>query len=664
MINSLSPYLNTESKTLQSRVLSGSFVLLAGTGSVTVINVLYNVAMAHFLGPTGFGNVAAVCTILVLVSAVTLSFQIVSAKVVAQQTSLQAKSGVYRGFHRRAWACGILVALCLFLLQSPISRYLNLPSPRLVILLGVGTMFYVPLGSRRGYLQGACRFHHLAVNVVLEGLARLGGSLLLISLGYGVAGVIAANAASVMMAYLLAVPHLSAVVASELHIAVAFREGLQAFVFFAGAVIINNCDILVVKHFFAGPLAGLYAAVALVGRVVYVLSFSVVSSMFPIAAETRGQSRRDHRVLGTSLLLVLAIGSLITLGLLLAPAGIWTTLFGAQFGAAGAYNLPYLLALYAATTSLYSLSIVIIVYEMSHKIAGTGWLQLAFSGVLIAAMYRFHSSLAQVIWVQLVMIVFLLVMVAMPFLFRAWVGTADTRTITASDEIRTLRQVSEEEVIAEFLKNDFHNPEFKHYQSLSSVVTKPDLQDAGQNELRRALFFIRHGALWRELPKGTQWFEIEVGKADLERIYVFPRAQWRKLARGNFALTEVVQHIVTEPSEDATEEAFRSKIRSLHGFIAQDGEVGAILLIGLGEKGPLTILDGNHRVAAGMLVSSEVVQRFRFFCGLSPKMTSCCWYETTFSTLCRYGTNLLKHLVYDPEAEVTRLLQILSPGGD
>ena len=62
-------------------------------------------------------------------------------------------------------------------------------------------------------------------------------------------------------------PHLNsrAAVPSELHIPDAFREALQAIVFFAGQVLINNCDIVLVKHFFPSTEAGLYAAVALVG---------------------------------------------------------------------------------------------------------------------------------------------------------------------------------------------------------------------------------------------------------------------------------------------------------------------------------------------------------------------------------------------------------------
>ena len=55
-----------------------------------------------------------------------------------------------------------------------------------------------------------------------------------------------------------------------------------------------------------------------------------------------------------------------------------------------------------------------------------------------------------------------------------------------------------------------------------------------KTEVRRALFNIRHRALWKELPKDTQWFEAEIEMKDLARIRVFPRAQWRKFAFGSF----------------------------------------------------------------------------------------------------------------------------------
>ena len=416
---------NPEVKTLQARVLSGSFVLLTGSGLVTAINFAYNIAVARFLGPTAFGHATAVYTLLILISCVTLSFQIVAAKVVAQQPTLEGKSTAYRGFHKGAWKCGIFVASLLLLFQRAIASYLNLPTPMLIVLLSIGVAFYVPLGARRGYIQGAYGFQRLAANLVLEGLVRLGGSLLAIQLGLGVRGVIAANAAAIAVAYFAAVPKLASSIPNELRLPDAFREALQAIVFFAGQVLINNCDIVLVKHFFPPTAAGLYAAVALVGRVVFAFSSAVINTMFPLMAGSRSEQRKGHSVLVISLLLVLGIGSIIAVALRLAPAALWTALFGSQFSIAGKYGLPYLLALYAATTVVYCLSVVIIAYEMSYKIANTSWVQLAFSGVLFAGICRFHSSLQQVIWIQLVLMLVLLFVLAVPFLWKTLVSSED-----------------------------------------------------------------------------------------------------------------------------------------------------------------------------------------------------------------------------------------------
>jgi O-antigen/teichoic acid export membrane protein len=649
-----------KSRSLQARIVSGSYVLLLGSGLAAAINFAYNISVARFLGPTSFGHATAVYTLLTLISAVTLSFQIVPAKVVAQQSTPEAKSAVYRDFHRGAWICGIVVALLLVLFSTGIANYLKLPSPILVDLIALGAAFYVPLGTRRGYIQGAYGFRVLATNLILEGLVRLGGSLLMMILGLGVRGVIAANAAAIAAAYFAAAPKLAPAVPSHLRFSQALRESLQAMVFFAGQVIINNCDIVLVKHFFTPTMAGLYAAVAMVGRVIFALSSAVVNSMFPLVAGTKDEERKDLRVIATSLLLVLAIGCTLALGLRIAPAWIWTKFFGSGFGIAGKYDLPYLLSLYAVTTIIYTLSVVMITFEMSYKIANTSWVQLAFSGVVIAGICQFHSSLREVIMVQLILMVGLLIFVALPFLITSLTDSRDMQIGGSGLPIRAVWRVSEDEVIAEFLRSEFNNPAFSNYQdSMRGIVAKPNLDDPIENAKRRALLFIRHLALWKELPEGTQWYEVELKETDLSRIRVFPRAQWLNLARGNFSITEVAERMRIRQSIE--ESPFLSKIKGIGERLQQeDDHLGSVLLIGLSETEPLTILDGNHRMVAAMLATPRRVEKLRFLCGLSPKMRECCWYNTNLVTLSRYGRNVLKHALRDPEAELARLLQ--SPG--
>jgi O-antigen/teichoic acid export membrane protein len=644
-------------KTLQARIVSGSVVLLSGSGLTMAINLAYNIAIARFLGAKDFGHATVVYTLLILLSAITLSLQMIASKVVAQQETPQGKSAVYRVFSRGGWVAGIAVGLLLAALQKPIANYLNLPDAGLVALIAVGCAFYIPLGTRRGFLQGTLGFRSLAINMVVEQAVRLAGSIGLIYAGWGVRGVIIANSAAIVIAYYGVPIKLTGHTPNPLRLSYAARETFQATVFFAGQMLINNCGIVMVNHFFRAGDAGIYAAVAMVGRVIYSMSMAVVNSTFPIVAATSDEERRDLRVIATSLMLVLGVGAGIAVILMVAPATLWAHLFGPEFQIAGKYNIPYLLALYALATVIYSLAALIISFEMSYKIANTSWIQLAFSVVLVAGISIFHSSLREVVLVQLVLMVVLFALVSLPFLITALTDPKEMSQGAECRPFRLIRPVTEDEVVAEFLKSDFHRHEFREYHdTLREIVSRPDFNNAEENARRRALLFIRHLSLWKELPEETEWFQVEVAESDLNNIRIFPRAQWRRIADGNFSATEVADGMRQRPQ--LLESSFLAKIDAIGDQLRQpDPGLGAVILIGVSENEPLTVLDGNHRLIAAMLSSPTRVKKLKFVCGLSPRMTECCWYNSNLMTLFRYARNVLTHTVRNPEAELARLLR-------
>jgi hypothetical protein len=165
-----------------------------------------------------------------------------------------------------------------------------------------------------------------------------------------------------------------------------------------------------VKHFFTAELAGLYAAVALVGRVLYFAAWSIVSAMFPISAAAKEEDNKAH-VLLLPLVIVLLMSMAFIALLALCPGFIIHLVLGESFRSA-----EPLLSLYATATALYALAVVLMTYEMSRKIANTGWLQLVFSGALVFLIYVFHSSLRQVIVVQIMLMLLMLLIVSLPFL--------------------------------------------------------------------------------------------------------------------------------------------------------------------------------------------------------------------------------------------------------
>jgi O-antigen/teichoic acid export membrane protein len=644
--------------TLRGRLLSGSMIMLVSSALVGAINLIYNLAIAHGLGAAGFGHASAVYTVLMLLSSVTLSFQLLCSKFVAQNDLLPAKVSIYRFLHRRAWIYGAGISLLLILSSPIVSGYLNLPTRNYIVLLAAGILFFIPLGVRRGLMQGMYDFPHLAGNFVLEVIVKLGGALLLIEFGFGVSGVIAAVVASIIVAYLIGRPGRELRADSPSRLPATLEEGVQAIVFFVGQVIINNLDIVLVKHFFSATEAGVYATVALVGRVVYMLSWSVVSSMFPFSAGVRSRERDGRAVLSTALLLVVLITSLFTLAVWLAPPRMWQVGLGSGFPLGHQVAYSSLLVLYAATTGIYSLGVVLMSYEISRKIGNVSWLQLGFSGAIVLGIYIFHNTLQDVITVQLAVMMLLLLTVSIPFLSQ-WRTRqlANEIAFPSAGSLRKVRRVDENEVISEFLKSEFYQPEFDRYrEQFQQIVTYPNLRNPQENTIRRALLYMRRGRLWRELPADTEWWEVELQSSDIYKLRVFPRDQWRGLAEGNFYLADMLDRIRGRVSSHHRDE-FIVKLRSLSSSLAKGEDQNAVLLIGIDETQPLTIIEGNHRMAAASLVSpDDLHRRFRFLCGFSPRMTECCWYQTDLSTLWRYAKNYWTHLFEDQDLVIAQAI--------
>ena len=139
-----------------------------------------------------------------------------------------------------------------------------------------------------------------------------------------------------------------------------------------------------------------------------------------VGAQVTGESRvtasgdqepKKAHVLGLPLVIVSLMSVGFILVLTIFPAFVMHLVFGEGF-----HSAESLLSMYALSTALYAFAMVLITYEMSRKIANTGWLQLLFSGAIVLAIYMFHSDLRQVIMVQVWLKVAMLLLVSLPFL--------------------------------------------------------------------------------------------------------------------------------------------------------------------------------------------------------------------------------------------------------
>jgi hypothetical protein len=223
--------------------------------------------------------------------------------------------------------------------------------------------------------------------------------------------------------------------------------------------------------------------------------------------------------------------------------------------------------------------------------------------------------------------------------------------------LRKLRPVTEAEVIAEFLRNEFYEAEYHRDRNrFEKMVLHPNLDDDEENTYRRALLFRRRGHMWRELPSDTEWWQVELEPEDAELIHVFPRAHWRKISDGSFCISDVVKRIRERGHLDGGNRVI-SKIQQMRYRMQSNMEpTTTVLLIGVDAHHTMTIFEGNHRLSAAMLIGPHALTtRFKVMCGFSPLMHQCCWYETNFPNLWRYAKHRIRN-IYDREADVERLL--------
>ena len=387
-----------------NRFLTGSAFLLISTTIVNLGNYLYNLIMGRWLGPAAFADVSLLVTLFLVVTLVTGTLQTVAARFAAilqARSDLFSQAGLRRWGVRMAWLAG-LVVLAVMVLGAPFwQSFFHTASAWPFVILGVGVPIYFAQGVDRGMLQGQLRFIWLAMSYQAEMWVRLIAGVLLVWLGFGVNGAIAALTISFVATWLVAMQVRRTLPAGGVYAPDQRREALTyagpVAVALLSQIAINNSDVLLVKHYYPPEEAGLYAALALIGRIVFFATWSVVTVLLPSVAQRQEQGLPHRHLLWLSLGLVAAASVVVVAGAYFASDLIVGLLFGSDYMA-----VAPLLWLYALATTLFALANVFITYQLSLGKRVGSWVALGAGIVQIGAIILFHATLTQVVLVQVI----------------------------------------------------------------------------------------------------------------------------------------------------------------------------------------------------------------------------------------------------------------------
>lgn len=390
-------------------------------------NYLYNLLLGRILGPNAFADAALLITLLLVLSFVGMTFQLATTKfavIFSGNEWLAFKNTMYR----YAFVSGVVLGTAITLFSNQLQRLFQTQSPGIFILFGVSVPLYFLMSVNRGRYQGRQEFGKLSATYQTEMWSRLiltfialwllpFESGIIIALGIGLSfcfgmfpsGIKKGDYNSKLQ---LAKPHLKQVWSF-----IALTAGYEL-----TQIVINNSDILLVKHYFENNQAGLYSSLALIGRVVYFVAWMFVMLLMPTVIQKQKDGEPTIPVLMRYVVLIGALSSSIILACYLMPNFIITVMFGEAY-----LPISFLLWKYALATSLFAISNIFAYYFLSLN----QYIPVLISGLLglsqILIIILFHENLAMVVDVQIIV---MMVLLFAQMLFFAFNGRAVPREVS------------------------------------------------------------------------------------------------------------------------------------------------------------------------------------------------------------------------------------------
>jgi O-antigen/teichoic acid export membrane protein len=380
-----------------------SAVLTGATLAASGVNYALNLLLARWMTPRDFGDANLIVTLMLGLTAVAVTLQLITAQRVS--TSRAAEQIAHRrSLLRRAWIVGVTVA-AVIAASSPLVRDVTSSASALpFVLLALGLPFYLAQAVERGVLQGRLRFGDLAATLVIEAVTRLGVAIALVAAGFGVSGATAGITASFVSSWWLARRRVSACGLQLRHCGdhsdtrvlrtLTNRSATHATILLLiGQILINNGDVVLAKTLFDADVAGVYSVVALIGRAIFFLSWSVVTAAFPMAAQADVDERRllQKRAVRT----VAAMSALMTLGVAILAPPLTPLFFGADYAPAAGLFLPYAIA-----TSLFAVANVMASLGAAQGRRGPALVIIGGAVVQTALLISFASDPNRMVWLQ------------------------------------------------------------------------------------------------------------------------------------------------------------------------------------------------------------------------------------------------------------------------
>ena len=380
-------------------------ILLVATVFTGLSNTLFNIAMGRMLSREDFGDYYGLVSLYMILVLPLGAVQTVTARYVSALESRrllgQAAALLRRSIVKLSIiAVGVVGA---FLVAGPLlADYLNIHSLIAVYAVGLAVALAMVSPVFWGALQGFQYFYHYAANQLAATLAKLAGGILLVWVGFEVAGAVGSLVLFQLAIVVIAFFPLKTVVFklrggdqgvdSRPH----YRFFWSVLISLLGFAVLSQADILTAKHFFDRTLGGEFGLAKIVGNAFLFVPIALSTVMFPkVSQRTASGQKGALRLLNMTLIYcVLLCG----LGILIC-ASVPGLILGLLFPEATEVARE-LIRIFGLGVTPVALLYILINYLLARGRSGFLYILLPLALCYVIALQLLHTTLATIIWVM------------------------------------------------------------------------------------------------------------------------------------------------------------------------------------------------------------------------------------------------------------------------
>ena len=377
-------------------MIKSGIILFIMINLFNFLNYIFHFSMARLLGPVDYGTLAVLFSLIYLFNIPSEAVQNIVTKY-TNKFVLKKEYEKIKSFLIKSLKRAVLISFLSFIAFIPVAFFLSSFLKIdfwLFIYTGILIFFIFSVPILRGLIQGRKKFFLLGTNMVFEGMIKVVLGILLVFLGFRVYGaltsVIMASLFAFFMIFLTSRDIFKAET-KKYNFNGIYSYSFPYFVSIFSIVLIYSLDIVIAKRFFSPEMAGNYAVISMLGKMIFFGTFAISKAMFPLSSESYENNRDTFFLLKKSLIIVGLISSFVLIFYLFSPEFAIKILFGSKYTALS--NILFFLGL---SFTFLSLTNLLILYGLSiNKIKKSSFFLLGFVFLEVVLLSIFNSSLQE-----------------------------------------------------------------------------------------------------------------------------------------------------------------------------------------------------------------------------------------------------------------------------